>query len=79
MELLEIGIQTKGYENLVKRSNLLVNIGFIGKLTGSSTTKYKLNINGIISEISSIGVKMIKPMAIDSEEFCDILVFMPRF
>ena len=69
LELLEIGIQTRGYEDLVKRSNLLVNIGFIGKLTDSSTTKYKLNIDGIISGISSKGVKMIKLMAIDSEQF----------
>ena len=57
---LEIGIRRK---ELVKRSNLLVNIGFIGKLTDTSTTKYKLNIDGIISEISSKWVKMIKPMA----------------
>ena len=59
LELLKIGIQTRGYEDLVKRSNLLVNIGFIGKLTDSSTTKYKLNINGIISGLSSKRVKMI--------------------
>ena len=69
LELLEIGIQTRGYENLVKRSNLLVNIGFIRKFTDSSTTKYKLNIDGIITGISSKGVKMIKPMAIDSKKF----------
>ena len=30
LELLEITIQTRGYEDLVKKSNLLVNIGFIG-------------------------------------------------
>ena len=69
LELFEIGIPTRGYEDLVKRSNLLVNIGFIGKLTGSSTTKYKLNIDGKISEISSKGFKMINPKAIDSEQF----------
>ena len=65
-ELFKIGIQTRGYEDLVKRSNLLVNIDFIGKLPDNSTTKYKLNIDGIINGISSEGVKMIKPMAIDS-------------
>ena len=69
LELLEIGIQTKGYEDLVKQSNLLVNIGFIGKLIDSSTIKYKLNIDGIISGITSKGVKMIKPMAIDPNQF----------
>ena len=69
LELLEIGIQTRGYEDLVKQSNLLVNRGFVGKLTDSSTIKYKLTIDGIISGISSKGVKMIKPMTIDSEQF----------
>ena len=69
LELIEVGIQTKGYEDLIKQSNLLINVGFIGKLTDSSTTQYRLNINGIISEMSSKGVKMIKPMAIDLEQF----------
>ena len=32
----------------------------LGKLTDSSTTKYKLNINGIISGLSSKRVKMIR-------------------
>ena len=57
LELLEIGIQTRVYEDLVNRSNLLVNISFIGKFTGTSITKYKLNIDGIISGISSKGLK----------------------
>ena len=62
IDLLEIGIQTRGYEDLDKKSNLLINIGFIGRLTDSSTTQYKLNIDGITSGISSKGVQMIKPM-----------------
>ena len=68
LELIEIGIQTRGYEDLVKKSNLLINIGFIRKLTDSSTTKYKLNIDRITSGINSKGVRMIKPMAIDPEK-----------
>ena len=35
-----------------RKGNLLINIGFIGRLTDSSTTQYKLNIDGIISRIS---------------------------
>ena len=65
LELLEIGIQTWGYEDLDKQSNSLINIGFLRRLTDSSTTKYKLNIDGIISGISSKGVKMIKPKILD--------------
>ena len=67
LELIEIGIQIRGYEDLDKRSNLLINIGFIGKLTNSSTTRYKLNIDGIVSRISSKGARMIKPVAIVPE------------
>ena len=67
IDLLEIGIQSRGFEDLDKQSNLLINIGFIGKLTDSSTTQYKLNIEGIVSGMSSKGVKMIKPMEISSE------------
>ena len=48
---------------------MLINISFIGRLTDSSTTQYKLNIDGIISGISSKGVQMIKPMKISSEQF----------
>ena len=56
IDLLEIGIQTRGYEELDKKSNLLINIVFIGRLTDSSTTQYMLNIDGIISGIGSKGV-----------------------
>lgn len=69
LDFIEIGIHAKRYEDLVKNSNFLINIGFIGKLTDDSTTKYKLDINGIISAISSRGVKMIKPMISDSGRF----------
>ena len=48
---------------------MLINIDFIEKLTDSSTTQYKLYIDGIISGISSKGVEMIKPMEISSEQF----------
>ena len=64
-----VGVQTRGYQDLDKQSNLLTNIGFIGRLTDSSTTQYKLNIDGIISGISSKGVQMIKPMEVSTEQF----------
>ena len=69
IDLLEISIQTKGFKHLDKQSNLLINIGFLEKLTDSSTTQYKLNIVGISSGISSKRVKMTKPMDISSEQF----------
>ena len=64
-----VGVQTRGYQDLDKQSNLLTNIGFIGRLTDSNTTQYKLNIDGIISGISSKGVQMIKPMEVSTEQF----------
>ena len=69
IDLLEIGIQSRGFEDLDKHSNLLINTGFLGRLIDSSTTQYKLNIDGIVSGISSKGVKMIKPLDISSEQF----------
>ena len=69
IDLLEIGIQTRGFEDLDKQSNLLINTGFLGRLIDSSTTQYKLNIDGIISGISSKGFKMVKPVEISSEQF----------
>ena len=67
IDLLEIKIQTRGFEDLDKQINLLINIDFLGRLTDSSTTQYKLNIDGIVSGISSKGVKMIKPMNVSSD------------
>ena len=68
-DLLEIGIQTRGFEDLDKQSNLLIKIEFLGKLTDSNITQYKLNIDEIVSGISSKGVKMIKSMDISSKQF----------
>ncbi|KAK8957539.1 hypothetical protein KSP39_PZI001120 [Platanthera zijinensis] len=65
IDKIELGIQSKGYEDFTGHSNLLINIGLLGKLTNNSTTKYKLNIAHIIDAISSTGVKMIQPMDID--------------
>lgn len=69
LNLIEIRIQARGYDDLVKHSNFLINVGFIGKLTDTSTTRYKLDVSGIVSAISSKGVRMIKPMITDSSEF----------
>ena len=40
---LEIGIQTKGYEEF-QGDNLTISIEFIGRLTNSSKTRYKVEI-----------------------------------
>ena len=66
-EHIKIGIQTKGYENM-EGNNLLVCIGFLGKLAESSQTRYKLKTNKIVELMGNQGIKMIKPMYIPSEE-----------
>lgn len=39
---LEIGLQAKGYEELNRHSNLLINIGFLVKTTNNIDINYKL-------------------------------------
>lgn len=65
---LEIEIQTTGYEELDRKSDLLINIGFLGKATNSSTTNFKLNIEDIFMSIARRGIKMIKPMKTETEQ-----------
>ena len=55
---LEIRLQSKGHEDHVGE-NILLNIGFIGWTINSSNTQYRLNIDGIIQEIASAGIRFI--------------------
>lgn len=67
LQKIEIGIQTRGYEEFLGHSNLLINIGYLGRLTGSSTIQYKLDIKQIVEAMSSKGIKMLKPIEISPE------------
>jgi hypothetical protein len=64
---MSFGFQTKGYEEF-KGTNLLISIGFIGRLTNKSRTRYKVNVNDVIQSIQSKGIKFMCPLTIGSEE-----------
>ena len=61
---IEVGIQTKGYEQFTGE-NFMINIGFLGRTTTGSNTKYKINVESIIEAMHSSGIKLLKPIAID--------------
>lgn len=56
---IKIGIKTKGY-NMIESDNLLVCIGFVGKLSNSSKTKYKLDFTRTLEMLGSKGIQCIK-------------------
>jgi hypothetical protein len=66
-EKMSFGFQTKGYEDF-KGTNLLVSIEFIGRLTNKSSSRYKVNVNDVIENMQSKGIKFMNPLKISSEE-----------
>ena len=67
LKSIEIGIQTKGYEEFTGK-NVAISIGVIGRLTNSSKTKYKLDIKPIIEDMVSKGIKLIKSLEISPKK-----------
>ena len=64
---IKIGIKTKGYEQQVKGSNLVINIGFIGRCMNYSDNKVKIKVEDIVNILAIKGVGMVKPKAISTE------------
>lgn len=48
---------------------MLIDVGFLGRSTNTSKIKFKVNVDNIIEIMASNGIRMIKPMVIDSKEF----------
>ena len=67
VEKMSFGFQTKGYEDC-KGTNLLVSIEFIGRLTNKSSSRYRVNVNDVIKNMQSKGIKFMSPLTISSEE-----------
>ena len=63
---IKIGIQTKGYEQ-VKCSNLVINIGFIGRYTKYADNKVKIKIEDVVNLLTTKGVEMVKPDALSTK------------
>lgn len=57
---------SKGY-GPITRNNLVVTLGFLGKMTENTNIHYKCNIEGVIEGIASKGVFFIKPPKFPSE------------
>ena len=64
---IKIGIKTKGYEQQVKESNLVINIGFIGRCTNYADNKVKIKIEDIVNLLTTKRVGMVKPQTISAE------------
>ena len=64
---IKIGIKTKGYEQQVKGSNLVINIGFIGRCTNYADNKVKIKVEDIVNLLTTKGARMVKPQAISAE------------
>ena len=63
---IKIGIKTKGYEQQVKGSNLVINIGFIGICTNYADNKVKIKVEDVVNLLTTKGVGMVKPEALST-------------
>ena len=50
---IKIGIKTKGYEQQIKGSNLVINIGFIGRCTNYADNKVKIKVEDVVNLITT--------------------------
>ena len=66
MSLKDLRIKTKEYEQQVKGSNLVINIGFI-RCTNYVDNKVKIKVEDIVNLLTTKGVGMVKPQAISAE------------
>ena len=69
---IKIGIKTKGYEQQVKGSNLVINIGFIGRCTNYADNKVKIKVEDIVNLLTTKGVGMVKPQALSVENLASL-------
>ena len=72
---IKIGIKTKGYEQQVKGSNLVINIGFIGRCTNYADNKVKIKVEDVVNLLTTKGVGMVKPEALNTENLACNLIF----
>ncbi|KAG5579129.1 hypothetical protein H5410_049756 [Solanum commersonii] len=69
---IKIGIQTKGYKEMSSETNLLMCIGFIGKVASRSNTRFKLKVEDVVEVMGNKGIKLIKPIKINPEEYAGL-------
>ena len=69
---IKIGIKTKGYEQQVKGSNLVINIGFIGRCTNYADNKVKVKVEDVANLLTTKGVGMVKPETLSTENLAGL-------
>ena len=69
---IKIGIKTKGYEQQVKGSNLVINIGFIGRCTNYADNKVKIKVEDVVNLLTNKGVGMVKPETLSTENLAGL-------
>ena len=69
---IKIGIKTKGYEQEVKGSNLVISIGFIGRCTNYEDNKVKIKVEDVVNLLTTKRVGMVKPEALSTENLAGL-------
>ena len=64
---IKIGIKTKGYEQQVKGSSLVINIGFIDRCTNHANNKVKIKVEDVVNLLTTKGLGMVKPKALSTK------------
>lgn len=59
LHFIKLAIFSRGY-GVIERDNLNITVGFLGKLSRSSNTKFKCNVSKILDAVASKGVKFIE-------------------
>jgi len=53
-------------------NNLLICVGFIGKMATNSNTKFKIKVDDVVEVMGNKGIKLIKPIKINPEEYAGL-------
>ena len=69
---IKIGIKTKRYEQPVKGSNLIINIGFIGRCTNYADNKVKIKVDDVVNLLTTKGVGIVKLEALSTKNLAGL-------
>ena len=69
---IKIEIKTKGYEQQIKGSNLVINIGFIGRCINYVDNKVKMKVKDVVNLLTTKGVGMVKLEAMSTEHLAGL-------
>jgi len=68
---IKIGIQTKGYEDY-KGNNLLLCVGFIGKLLENCNSRFKVKLADVVELMGNKGIRLIKPLKYSPDDLAGL-------